>query len=85
MPMDDALLVRAAEGPDERSALARRREEQERARAFFERIVENRGVLDGWVKRFVDEDEDEDEEEEDDDDNDGSGGGDSSGGEDPSF
>lgn len=53
-------LARAARGPEERSALMSRREEQERARGFFARIVENKGVLDGWVKRFVEEEEDDD-------------------------
>ncbi|KAK7748465.1 hypothetical protein SLS62_008504 [Diatrype stigma] len=62
LPEITQSLARAARGPEERSALMSRREEQERARGFFARIVENKGVLDGWVKRFVEEEEDDDNE-----------------------
>ncbi|RYP91730.1 hypothetical protein DL770_002171 [Monosporascus sp. CRB-9-2] len=52
----DALLAHA-DGPEERSAVARRREEQEKAKGFFVRIVENGGALDGWAKKFVEDEE----------------------------
>ncbi|RYP64775.1 hypothetical protein DL771_008629 [Monosporascus sp. 5C6A] len=58
----DDLLARA-DGPDERSAVARRREEQDKAKEFFVRIVENGGALDGWAKKFVEEDEEQDDDE----------------------
>ncbi|KAI3320077.1 hypothetical protein HD806DRAFT_246374 [Xylariaceae sp. AK1471] len=49
-------LVRA---PEEHVALARRREEQERARAFFRRVLEVKGRLEEWILRFLDPEEDE--------------------------
>ncbi|GAW18276.1 hypothetical protein ANO14919_077510 [Xylariales sp. No.14919] len=45
--------------PEEHVALARRWEEQQRARAFFRRVVAARGTLEEWVLRFLDADEDE--------------------------
>ncbi|KAI0597029.1 hypothetical protein F4775DRAFT_272865 [Biscogniauxia sp. FL1348] len=48
----------------EGEALEHRKEEQRKARAFFQRILDNGGELvgGGWIREFMDEDEDEDEE-----------------------
>ncbi|KAI0540730.1 hypothetical protein GGR58DRAFT_105162 [Xylaria digitata] len=43
--------------PEEHVALARRREEQEGARAFFRRVLAARGTLEDWILRFLDADE----------------------------
>ncbi|TGJ84063.1 hypothetical protein E0Z10_g4689 [Xylaria hypoxylon] len=49
--------------PEEHVALARRRQEQERARAFFRRVVATKkGRLEEWILRFLDADEDEEHE-----------------------
>ncbi|KAI0505773.1 hypothetical protein F5B22DRAFT_496767 [Xylaria bambusicola] len=47
--------------PEEHVALARRGEEQERARGFFRRVVEAKGRLEDWVLRSLDEDDEEEE------------------------
>ncbi|RYP58299.1 hypothetical protein DL769_009019 [Monosporascus sp. CRB-8-3] len=57
----DDLASRAG-GPEERSAVARRREELERAKGFFFRIAENGGALDGWARKLVEEEEEEEQE-----------------------
>ncbi|KAI0863036.1 hypothetical protein F4860DRAFT_512252 [Xylaria cubensis] len=46
---------------DEHVALARRREEQERAMVFFRRAVAAKGRLEDWVLRFLDEEDEEEE------------------------
>ncbi|TRX96720.1 hypothetical protein FHL15_002386 [Xylaria flabelliformis] len=46
---------------DEHVALARRREEQERAVVFFRRAVAAKGRLEDWVLRFLDEEDEEEE------------------------
>ncbi|KAI1312377.1 hypothetical protein F5Y03DRAFT_408433 [Xylaria venustula] len=51
--------------PEERVALARRAEEQDRARALFRRAVAAKGgdgLVEGWVLRFLEEEEEEEEE-----------------------
>ncbi|KAI1802198.1 hypothetical protein F4811DRAFT_573192 [Daldinia bambusicola] len=70
---EDELRMRA-ETAEELAALARRRDEQERARMLFRKLLdgggggggegeaEGEGGADSWVRKFVDEDEDEDEE-----------------------
>ncbi|KAI1420992.1 hypothetical protein F5Y12DRAFT_790582 [Xylaria sp. FL1777] len=57
-------LRKCVKTPDEHVALARRGEEQERARVFFRRAVAAKGKLEEWVLRFLDEEEEEEEEEE---------------------
>ncbi|KAI0460251.1 hypothetical protein F5B21DRAFT_138908 [Xylaria acuta] len=66
-------LRKHARHPDEHVALARRREEQGKALAFFRRAVAAKGSrLEDWVLRFLDE-EDEEEEEEEEEEHDGGG------------
>ncbi|KAI1818478.1 hypothetical protein GGS20DRAFT_292330 [Poronia punctata] len=43
--------------PEERGAVASRREEQEKARRFFERVLAAKGRLEEWVMRFLDNEE----------------------------
>ncbi|KAK5624443.1 hypothetical protein RRF57_000159 [Xylaria bambusicola] len=45
--------------PEEHVALARRGEEQERARGFFRRVVETKGRLEDWILRSLEEDDEE--------------------------
>ncbi|RYO86320.1 hypothetical protein DL766_009663 [Monosporascus sp. MC13-8B] len=59
----DDLLLAHADGPEERSGVARRGEELEKAKDFFSRIVENGGALDGWAKKLVEEEEGQDDDE----------------------
>ncbi|RYP18742.1 hypothetical protein DL765_003764 [Monosporascus sp. GIB2] len=56
-------LLAHADGPEERSAVARWGEELEKAKGFFSRIVENGGALDGWAKKLVEEEEGQDDDE----------------------
>ncbi|KAI5926720.1 hypothetical protein F4810DRAFT_482592 [Camillea tinctor] len=42
------------EEEEERLALRKRREEQEKARVYFQRIVDGGGQVDGWIRRFMD-------------------------------
>ncbi|KAI0432172.1 hypothetical protein F5Y09DRAFT_354166 [Xylaria sp. FL1042] len=60
----ERALRRHVRSPEERVALARRGEEQERARDFFRRAVAAKGWVEEWVLRFLDEEEEEEEEEE---------------------
>ncbi|KAI0020225.1 hypothetical protein F4780DRAFT_792102 [Xylariomycetidae sp. FL0641] len=53
----------AAADAAERRAVERWREERARARGFFRRCVEVGGEVEGWVRRFVEEDEEDEEEE----------------------
>jgi hypothetical protein len=55
------MLVRA---PEEHVALARRREEQERARALLRRVLEAKGRLEEWTMRFLDPEEEQEEQDE---------------------
>ena len=73
----DAVLARAAAAgdPEDRAAVAARRAELDAARGFFARIVEGGGLLEGWVRRFVEAEDDEEEEEDYDEDGDREGGG----------
>ncbi|KAL7628954.1 hypothetical protein AAE478_000472 [Parahypoxylon ruwenzoriense] len=57
----DRLLRARADGAEEHRALDQRREEQDRARGFFRRIVDSGGEVDGWVRRFMGADEEEEE------------------------
>ncbi|KAI1465897.1 uncharacterized protein F4812DRAFT_116211 [Daldinia caldariorum] len=62
---EDELRMRA-ETAEEHAALARRRDERDRARALFRKLLdggrggeaEGEGGADSWVRKFVDEDED---------------------------
>ncbi|KAI2614130.1 uncharacterized protein GGS25DRAFT_35348 [Hypoxylon fragiforme] len=60
---EDGLRARA-ETSEERQALARRKEEQRRARELFQKIVDGGGEVDGWVRKFMRMGEEEEEEEE---------------------
>ncbi|KAF2970208.1 hypothetical protein GQX73_g3342 [Xylaria multiplex] len=53
----DRQLRTHVKTPEEHVALSRRREEQERARAFFERVLAAKGKLEDWILRFLDADE----------------------------
>ncbi|KAI1409149.1 hypothetical protein F5Y13DRAFT_170898 [Hypoxylon sp. FL1857] len=55
---DDVLRSRA-ESAEEHNLLAQRREEVDRARSFFRRILDGGGEVDDWVRKFVLMDEDE--------------------------
>ncbi|KAI1482501.1 hypothetical protein F4774DRAFT_278133 [Daldinia eschscholtzii] len=63
---EDELRMRA-ETAEEHAALARRRDEQDRARTLFRKVLdggvegeaEGEGGADSWVRKFVDESEDE--------------------------
>ncbi|KAI0135984.1 hypothetical protein F4776DRAFT_113862 [Hypoxylon sp. NC0597] len=58
--VEDMLRSRA-ELAEEHNALAQRREEMERARRLFRKILDGGGEVDDWVRKFVLTDEDEDE------------------------
>ncbi|KAI2638193.1 hypothetical protein GGS21DRAFT_510089 [Xylaria nigripes] len=60
----DLALRARARLPSEHVALEKRGEEMERARGFFRRVVAAKGVLEGWVRRFVAEDDDDEDDEE---------------------
>ncbi|KAI4866256.1 hypothetical protein F4820DRAFT_263503 [Hypoxylon rubiginosum] len=50
--IEDVLRERA-ESAEEYSALSRRREELEKARGFFRKILDGGGEVDGWVRKLV--------------------------------
>jgi hypothetical protein len=57
----DRRLRTQADAPEEHVALARRREEQERAGAFFRRVLGAKGRLEDWILQFIDPEEERDE------------------------
>ncbi|KAI6093507.1 hypothetical protein F4821DRAFT_274098 [Hypoxylon rubiginosum] len=57
--IEDKLRKRA-ESADEYDALSRRRVELEKAREFFQKIVDGGGEVDDWVRKFVLGEEDDD-------------------------
>ena len=71
----DAVLARAAAAgdPEDRAAVAARRAELDAARGFFARIVEGGGLLEGWVRRFVEAEDDDEEDYDEDGDREGGG------------
>ncbi|KAH9909140.1 hypothetical protein F4778DRAFT_215243 [Xylariomycetidae sp. FL2044] len=60
----DKDLASRVEGPNERESLRKRKEEQGRARGFFQKVLDKGGELDDWIRRFMERVEEEDEEEE---------------------
>lgn len=52
-------VYKSAQSQDERDAVRWREAEIEKARGFFERMVEKGGELDPWLLKFLDPDEDE--------------------------
>ncbi|KAI1462097.1 hypothetical protein F4805DRAFT_412011 [Annulohypoxylon moriforme] len=55
---EDGLRARA-ESIEERGALDKRKEEQNRARTLFRKILDGGGEVDGWVSKFVEAGEEE--------------------------
>ncbi|KAI1143067.1 hypothetical protein F5Y05DRAFT_420871 [Hypoxylon sp. FL0543] len=58
----EGVLRSRAESAEEYGALARRREEVERARKLFGKILDGGGEVDDWIRRFVLTDDDYDDE-----------------------
>ncbi|KAI1499344.1 hypothetical protein F5X99DRAFT_286005 [Biscogniauxia marginata] len=57
LSLRDGDLRAHLDGPDEHFALEKRKEEQEKARGFFQRILDTGGEIDGWIQRFMNEED----------------------------